>query len=36
MALVASCGRKTVPLTPDSPRAEEVRDLAATVRAAVA
>jgi len=36
VALVASCGRKTEPLTPDSPRPDEVRDLAATVRDAVA
>jgi len=36
VALVASCGRKTDPLTPDSPRPDEVRDLAATVRDAVA
>jgi len=28
----AGCGRKTDPLTPDSPRPEVVRDLAATVR----
>ena len=35
-ALAGSCGRKTDPLTPDSPRPEEVRDLSATVRDSVA
>jgi hypothetical protein len=34
--LVAACGRKTDPLTPDSPRPEMVRDLAVAVRDAVA
>jgi uncharacterized protein len=34
--LIAACGRKTDPLTPDSPRPEAVRDLAVAVRDAVA
>jgi hypothetical protein len=32
VALVASCGRKTEPLTPDSPRPEMVHDLKAVAR----
>ena len=32
VALTASCGRKTYPLTPDSPRPETVRDLKAVAR----
>ncbi len=36
LALVASCGRKTDPLTPPSPRSEAVKDVKAIVRDAVA
>jgi hypothetical protein len=36
VAMLASCGRKTELLTPDSPRPEGVKDLSATVRDAVA
>lgn len=36
LALVASCGRKTDPLTPPSPRSEAVKDVQAIVRDAVA
>jgi hypothetical protein len=36
LALVASCGRKTDPITPPSPRAEAVKDVKAIVRDAVA
>ena len=32
VSLLTSCGRKTAPLTPDSPRPEEIKDLSATVR----
>ena len=36
LALVASCGRKTDPLMPPSPRTEAVKDVKATVRDAEA
>jgi hypothetical protein len=36
LALVASCGRKTDPITPPSPRPEAVKDVTAVVRDAVA
>jgi len=36
LALVASCGRKTDPLTPPSPRSEAVKNVDAVVRDAVA
>jgi hypothetical protein len=36
LALVASCGRKTDPITPPSPRSEAVKDVKAIVRDAVA
>ncbi len=36
LALAASCGRKTAPLTPPSPRAEAVTDVKAIARDAVA